>query len=137
MRLVCLKVGRQHLSDLQPFFSSSLLISNIAVLSGCNPWLSVKMRKNLHHLSETTFSLIFLFHNFSLWVCVSVSFPFPPSLFTMSLCCSSSLSDMLPKVETRVVLVGEASRNGALVKALQVHHSSINLKGPLWSTDFY
>ncbi|XP_035032774.1 protein ECT2 isoform X2 [Hippoglossus stenolepis] len=27
--------------------------------------------------------------------------------------------DMLPKVETRVVLVGEAGRNGALVKALQ------------------
>uniref|UniRef100_A0A7N8YCA0 Epithelial cell transforming 2 n=1 Tax=Mastacembelus armatus TaxID=205130 RepID=A0A7N8YCA0_9TELE len=27
--------------------------------------------------------------------------------------------DMLPKVETRVVLVGEAARNGALVKALQ------------------
>uniref|UniRef100_A0A8C4GLH4 Epithelial cell transforming 2 n=1 Tax=Dicentrarchus labrax TaxID=13489 RepID=A0A8C4GLH4_DICLA len=30
------------------------------------------------------------------------------------------------EVETRVVLVGEAGRNGALVKALQVHHSSIN-----------
>lgn len=27
--------------------------------------------------------------------------------------------DMLPKVETRVILVGEAGRNGALVKALQ------------------
>uniref|UniRef100_A0A668ANM0 Epithelial cell transforming 2 n=1 Tax=Myripristis murdjan TaxID=586833 RepID=A0A668ANM0_9TELE len=34
--------------------------------------------------------------------------------------------DMLPRVETRVVLVGEAGRNGALVKALQVHHSSIS-----------
>lgn len=30
------------------------------------------------------------------------------------------VSDRLPKVETRVVLVGEAGRNGALVKALQV-----------------
>ncbi|XP_059197774.1 protein ECT2 isoform X1 [Centropristis striata] len=29
------------------------------------------------------------------------------------------MEDMLPKVETRVVLVGEAGRNGALVKALQ------------------
>ncbi|XP_034386232.1 protein ECT2 isoform X1 [Cyclopterus lumpus] len=32
--------------------------------------------------------------------------------------------DMLPKVETRVVLVGAASRNGALVKALQDINSS-------------
>ncbi|XP_023272299.1 protein ECT2 isoform X2 [Seriola lalandi dorsalis] len=31
--------------------------------------------------------------------------------------------DMLPKVETRVVLVGEACRNGALVKALQDIHT--------------
>ncbi|KAM7388775.1 hypothetical protein PAMP_024925 [Pampus punctatissimus] len=30
--------------------------------------------------------------------------------------------EMLPKVETRVVLVGEAGRNGALVKALQCSH---------------
>lgn len=39
-------------------------------------------------------------------------------------CCSTplcSLSDMLPKVETRVVLVGEVGKNGALLKALQVH----------------
>lgn len=38
-------------------------------------------------------------------------------------CWSASLcflTDMLPKVETRVVLVGEAGRNGALLKALQV-----------------
>lgn len=40
---------------------------------------------------------------------------------------------MLPKVETRVVLVGEAGRNEALVKALQVRHSSINIEGPLAS----
>uniref|UniRef100_A0A671UUB3 Epithelial cell transforming 2 n=1 Tax=Sparus aurata TaxID=8175 RepID=A0A671UUB3_SPAAU len=44
--------------------------------------------------------------------------------------------DMLPKVETRVVLVGDAGRNGALVKALQVHQSSINAEGPLWSAGF-
>ena len=43
---------------------------------------------------------------------------------------------MLPKVETRVVLVGDAGRNGALVKALQVHQSSINAEGPLWSAGF-
>lgn len=35
---------------------------------------------------------------------------------------------MLPKVETRVVLVGEAGRNGALLKALQVF--SPNPKAP-------
>uniref|UniRef100_A0A1A8PS41 Epithelial cell transforming sequence 2 oncogene n=1 Tax=Nothobranchius rachovii TaxID=451742 RepID=A0A1A8PS41_9TELE len=37
--------------------------------------------------------------------------------------------DMLPKVETRVVLVGEAGRNGALVKALQ------DIKSPFLMTD--
>lgn len=62
---------------------------------------SEEEKKNSHHFLETSFSL------------------------------SSSLLDMLPKVETRVVLVGEAGRNGALLKALQVHHSSINPKGPL------
>lgn len=41
-------------------------------------------------------------------------------LLTLALFCSS-LSDMLPKVETRVVLVGEAGRNRELAKALQVH----------------
>lgn len=39
--------------------------------------------------------------------------------------CSSSLVDMLPKVETRVVLVGEAGRNEALLKTLQVLHNSV------------
>jgi len=38
----------------------------------------------------------------------------------------SSFSDILPKVETRVVLVGGAGRNASLVKALQVYHSYIN-----------
>lgn len=38
------------------------------------------------------------------------------------------LTGMLPKVETRVVLVGEAGRNGALLKALQVF--SPNPKAP-------
>lgn len=38
----------------------------------------------------------------------------------------SSVSDILPKVETRVVLVGEAGRNESLIQALQVYHSSVN-----------
>lgn len=41
-------------------FLCNVLISDVGVLSGCNPGLSVKMRKNLHHLLETTFSLISL-----------------------------------------------------------------------------
>lgn len=32
---------------------------------------------------------------------------------------SEDMEEMLPRVETRVVLVGEAGKNGALVKALQ------------------
>ncbi|MEQ2218532.1 hypothetical protein XENOCAPTIV_004565, partial [Xenoophorus captivus] len=36
----------------------------------------------------------------------------------LSMACEDG-EDMLPKVETRVVLVGEAGRNGALVNALQ------------------
>lgn len=42
-----------------------------------------------------------------------------------------SLTDMLPKVETRVVVVGAASRNASLLKALQVQRFSINLECPL------
>lgn len=37
---------------------------------------------------------------------------------------------MLPKVETRVVLVGAAGRNAALLKALQVYLSSPSPSGP-------
>lgn len=129
-------VGLIHYLCVNPPTQSlcNVLISDVGVLSGCNPGLSVKMRKNLHHLLETTFSLISLSQFFCVCVCMHVCLISP--LFTPSLCCSSSLSDMLPKVETRVVLVGDAGRNGALVKALQVHQSSINAEGPLWSAGF-
>lgn len=47
-----------------------------------------------------------------------IAFTFPLR-FTVPLVLYS-LVEMLPRVETRVVLVGEAGKNGALVKAMQV-----------------
>lgn len=47
-------------------------------------------------------------------------------------CCSPlcSVTEMLPKVETRVVLVGEAGENGELRKALQVYTFALNPEVP-------
>lgn len=84
--------------------------------------------ENLHHLPEVTCSLS------SLALSLFLFFFILPIVHSVTI----AFSDMLPKVETRVVLVGEACRNGALVKALQVHHPSLNPpEGTLWSTDFY
>lgn len=59
--------------------------------------------------------------------CLAAYFFLESPFFTPS--CSSSLVDMLPKVETRVVLVGEAGKNEALLKALQVLHNTVNSEG--------
>lgn len=105
------------------FFFSHLSVSDIGMLPGCNPWLSVTMKKNLLPPIETTYFLICFCPTSPFCVCVCVSIPHSIFLLVHAVCWSPSLSDVLPKVETRVVLVGEAGRNGALVKALQVHHS--------------
>lgn len=70
-------VGLIHYLCVNPPAQSlcNVLISDVGVLSGCNPGLSVKMRKNLHHLLETTFSLISLSQFFCVCVCMCVSFP--------------------------------------------------------------
>ncbi|XP_038133897.1 protein ECT2 isoform X2 [Cyprinodon tularosa] len=47
----------------------------------------------------------------------------------LSLACEEDGGEMLPKVETRVVLVGEAGRNDALLKALE------EIKAPVIKTD--
>lgn len=48
----------------------------------------------------------------------------PLSVSFVDLCSAAVSSEMLPKVETRVVLVGEAGRNNALLKALEVRKAS-------------
>lgn len=105
-------------------------------------WLSLKMRtedknNNFSSPQRQPAALISRYHmvpHSALCICVCVQlFLILLSIFlllTLALFCSS-LSDMLPKVETRVVLVGEAGRNRELAKALQVHRSSVNLTLPL------
>ena len=66
-------------------FLCKVLISDVGVLSGCNPRLSVKMRKNLHHLLETTFSLISLSQFFCVRVCACVRVSHFPFLHSVSL----------------------------------------------------